>query len=250
MHNQNCFLTLTFSPAALIARGKVTCPMHQVSHGSSVCIRDLQLFWKRLRKESGIPLSYYACGEYGEKKGRPHYHACVFGLNFSDRTFYTRTSAGFNLFTSEVLTKTWAQGQAYIGDVTYESAGYTARYVMKKRKGAGKYDHYVDKKTGELKQPEFAVMSRRPGLGKSWYQKFRADVYPHGRKLVKGHEIASPRYYDGLFEREDPEGFARLKQSRTLLTQPFENTKLRLAVRQECLESRIKNLKRSLEEVL
>jgi len=71
-HDDNIFVTLTYNNENLPKDG-------------SLCLADLQKFMKRLRKKYGAGIRYFACGEYGEKLKRPHYHVCIFGLNFPMR---------------------------------------------------------------------------------------------------------------------------------------------------------------------
>ena len=78
-------------------------------------------------------IRFYMCGEYGERTARPHYHACIFGCDFADREYYKTTAAGYKLYTSETLAEIWQLGHATIGDVTFQSAAYVARYIMQKR---------------------------------------------------------------------------------------------------------------------
>ena len=154
LHADNCFITLTFDDSHL-------------SHTGTLITSDFQKFMKRLRKEfSGRRIRYFHCGEYGEKLGRPHHHACLFGFDFSDKVLWSVRS-NVKLYRSPTLDRIWGQGYCTIGDVNFESAAYVARYVTKKITGEVAVDHYkvgVDVSTGEVisKKPEFVTMSRRP----------------------------------------------------------------------------------------
>ena len=125
-------------------------------------------------------------GEYGSRRGRPHYHALIFNYDFPDRQFLRYSPAGERLFTSALLSKVWGFGYSSIGDVTFGSAAYVARYCVKKITGVGKDE--VDVETG-LKpyerldvysgvvsdvRSEYVTMSRRPGIGRLWYEKFKS----------------------------------------------------------------------------
>lgn len=149
---------------------------------------------------------YYYGGEYGEKYGRPHYHACIFGVDFADKIYDHSTDTGFRLYTSETLKKLWPHGDHLIGELTWESAAYTARYIMKKINGRRAAEHYLklDHETGELiqLQPEYNDMSRRPGIAATWLAKFMSDVYPHDHVIVRGHKTRPPRYYDKQLEKK------------------------------------------------
>lgn len=100
--------------------------------------RTLQLFFKRLRKQfPKSKIAYLACGEYGGRKMRPHYHALVYGLSesdFGDFEFLKSSPSGFPLYVSKSLDRLWGQGYCFIGtEVRKEVAGYVARYTFKKR---------------------------------------------------------------------------------------------------------------------
>lgn len=84
----------------------------------SLCTRDLQLFWKRLRKLHDrryvTDIRYYAVGEYGGRTARPHYHAIVFDC-WCDRLY----------------SDAWPHGNVHVGKVTNSSIAYVTGYVMK-----------------------------------------------------------------------------------------------------------------------
>lgn len=244
MHDSNLFLTLTYNDSNLPigSEGRTT-----------INKRDLQLFWKRMRK-AGFDLRYYAVGEYGDNTGRPHYHAIAFGLLLSDLRLYTRSN-GFNLYTSAILDKIWGLGNCWVGDVTFESCAYVARYVMKKLTGnhARLYEH-----EGIL--PEFALMSRgnpshpdsrfHGGIGSSFYSRYKSDMLPHDNTFIRGSvRISTPRYYLNKFSLSDPTSFNLLKQKRVLnaLEHAPENTPDRRIAREEVKLHKLKMLLRSFE---
>lgn len=200
LHEQNCFATLTYNDKNL---------PRTLQH------RDFQLFAKKLRKKHKF--RYYMCGEYGEQTARPHYHACLFGIDFTDKKHHS-VNNGNTLYTSDELANTWGLGHAILGKITFESAAYVARYCMKKITGPRAQQHYerVDKETGEIYhlQPEYNKMSNRPGIGKNWIRKYYDDVYPNGTVISRGHEVKSPRYYDKYLELIDPDAYHELKLTR------------------------------------
>lgn len=123
---------------------------------------------------------YYACGEYGDKTQRAHYHACVFGIDFKDKIHFRRIGE-HNLYISPLLNEIWGHGNTSVGNLTFETAAYTARYVMKKAIGKSLNNAYMnlDEETGELKklvQP-YAAMSLRPAIAKEWFKKYHRDMY-------------------------------------------------------------------------
>lgn len=243
LHEEKCFLTLTYDPAHLPPDG-------------SLDVTEFQRFMKRLRKKvSPTRIRFFHCGEYGEKLGRPHYHACLFNFDFLDKSLWS-VREGVSLYVSPILAELWPFGFSTIGDVTFESAAYVARYVMKKVTGAAAPVHY------EKKKPEYVTMSRRPGIGKGWYDKFKSDVYPHDFVVVNGVKVRPPKFYDSKFELTDPQMFSTLKARRvsrsTVKEESFNdvlgkmqvidaNCDARLAVKEEVLKSRINQLVRPLE---
>lgn len=196
MHEKNCFITLTFDQAHLESR---TNPL-------SLDVTEFQRFMKRLRKRYGKNIRFFHCGEYGDKNKRPHYHAIIFGMDFEDKSLWSNRD-GNKLYTSEQLQKLWRYGFSTIGDVTFQSAAYVARYIMKKHKGEGAEDHYTRwcPLTGEgtTVEPEYCTMSRRPGIGYDWLQEFKADVYPNDYIVINEHKVKPPRYYDSLLTEEE-----------------------------------------------
>lgn len=244
MHQSNVFLTLTYSPENLPKDG-------------SLNKKDFQNFMKKLRKKfPDQKLKYYMCGEYGEKNLRPHYHVCLFGLDFPDKKLW-KTYKGQQYFTSETLNKIWQKGYAVIGDVTFESAAYVARYISKKITGKKSLDHYTqyNKETGEIISellPEYNDMSRREGIGLTWIKKFFTDVYPSDQVIVNGRPCRPPKYYDKLLEKWRPMLLDEIKDKRRLkaLDHTENNTHDRLMVREQVQISKFKKLLRSMESEL
>lgn len=207
---------------------------------------------KKLRKRFGKGIRYFHCGEYGDELRRPHYHALIFGFDFEDKSLYRQNAQGDSLYTSEALSKEWGKGFCTTGDVTFQSAAYVARYVMKKRTGPQAEDHYkmIHPKTGEIvtQRPEYTTMSRRPGIGTGWLEKFKTDVYPGDFIILNGKRVRPPRWYDTVLERDDPKLFRELKRRRKLSTHLYadNNTPARLKVREKLQERRLERLERKL----
>ena len=158
------------------------------------------------------PIRFYVSGEYGDKRQRPHWHACIFNFDFSDRYFwrwskpneYGSSKVRYPIFRSPTLEELWPYGNSEIGSVTFESAGYCARYILKKITGEKSESFYriIDPDTGRIfdRRPEFCKMSTRPGIAEGWFRKFHSDVYPLDRVVLKGgREVKPPRYYDKKF---------------------------------------------------
>lgn len=239
LHFNNSFVTLTYSDEFLPADG-------------SLNLDHFQRFMKRLRKRFGEGIRFYHCGEYGEKFRRPHYHAIIFGLDFSDKKLW-KVNNGQPLYTSDVLSSIWTYGYAVIGSVTFESAAYVARYIMKKVTGPMANDYYtvVDGDTGEVfkLKPEYTTMSRRPGIASGWYDRFKGDCYPSDFIVHRGFKVKPPKYYDRLFEAEFPSDFAKIKRDRKVASKLHldNQTPDRLLVREEVTHARISKLVRNIE---
>lgn len=202
LYEDNCFITLTYNDENLPKDG-------------SLCLRDFQLFMKRLRKSSEKSIRYFHCGEYGEENtNRPHYHALLFNYDFSDKQPFSKRN-GYQTYTSNTLSELWRKGHALTGSLTFESAGYVARYTLKKVTGKDSGDYYG------VMQPPYATMSRRPGIGKGWFDKYSGDVYPIDRVIVNGVHTRPPRYYDNLLGKKDASTLAILKIKRENLNEKF-----------------------------
>jgi len=240
LHEDNSFITLTYNNENLPPDG-------------SLRLKDFQDFMKRLRARTGVRIRFFHCGEYGPKFGRPHYHACLFGYDFPDRVYF-KTVNKSRLYTSELLSSLWPVGFSTVGDVTFESAAYVARYIMKKVTGAKAEDHYwkIDEMTGEVSEvrPEYTTMSRRPGLASEWYEQFHDDVYPDDFVVLRGNTYRPPKFYDRRFEIADPDQYAALKERRqeSMRKHHANNTPERLAVREKVKRAQIAQLKRGYED--
>ena len=248
-HPRNVFLTLTYDNKHL-------------PEGRSLVYRDFQLFMKRLlvhadRKEKHHGIRFYMCGEYGETFGRPHYHSITFNYDFADKKLWRQTR-GNNIFTSETLTDLWGMGFCSIGSVTFQSAAYVSRYIMKKVTGEPAQAHYewIDPETGEVFQraPEFTHMSNggRGGLGgiaKAWFDKYHSDVFPHDFVVLNGKKVSPPRFYTNQYEILYPEEVERIKRLRKKRAAEHEhdNTPARRKVKAEVRDARLKLLKRTIE---
>lgn len=246
-HEHNAFLTLTYRDADLT--NGVSKKTGNVR--ATLVPADLQKFWKRLRidlhrKGRNLdvnPIRYFACGEYGDKRGRPHYHACVFGLYPEDAKLYS-VKNGNRIYSSESLDRIWTHGDVRIGDVTFESASYVARYMMKKHLGKDS-DYYEN----EGIEPEFVRMSRRPGIGAAWFDRFGAEVFPADRIIMRGHKAPPPRYYLSRLEQKDPiyaEAIKAKRESESKERGKYVEFK-RLKVKERVKKSRVKMLTRELE---
>ena len=194
-------------------------------------------------------IAFYMCGEYGTRTRRPHYHACIFGVDFADREYYKKNGNGDKLYTSATLADIWRLGNTITGDVTYQSAGYVARYIMQKQTGENeKIYEILDIETGEIikQKPEYNCMSRNPGIGRPWLMRYAADAYPTGKIIVRGSKMNTPRYYDNVIKEMDPVAHDMVRFGRELeaATAAAENTPARLKARETVLKAKLKLLPR------
>lgn len=232
----NCFVTLTYARDCLPPE-------------SSLCHVDFQLFMKRVRKHFRVPVRFYMCGEYGPLNQRPHYHACLFNVDFrSDRVPSGKSASGAVFYDSALLSRLWGHGRVSVQDLERETAGYCARYIMKKVLGpAAKqaYSFVDDDGVIHERKPEYAAMSLKPGIGAKWFEKFGRDVYPHDFVVAGGLKFSPPRYYDKLLKRSkaDMDGlvFARELRARDARV---DNTDDRRHVREVVHEAKVRELKR------
>lgn len=219
-HDSNYFITLTYDDDHI----------HFNDDGiGTLCKTDLQKFFKRLRKQTGQQIRYFACGEYGDNTKRPHYHAIIFGLKLDDLVpFGNNMNVQYQYFTSPTLTKIWKNGHVCVGEASWETAAYTARYVMKKLNGDESvlYDYLGIEK-------EFVLMSRKPGIARNYYDKLvNSDdgdnvCYANFLNISEnGKKFKKPKYFDRLFDIEYPVLSAEIKESQKKFIESTKRLKM------------------------
>lgn len=262
-YEENSFITLTYSDEHL-------------PRDMSLSLREFQLFAKRLRKRlSPRKIKIFHCGEYSPPRPkfippgdvhpdtipdglRPHYHAIIFGFDFPDKTLWS-VRDDIRVYSSDFLSDVWRKGFTTVGDLTFESAAYVARYTVKKLNG--KAAEKLDKRTGlrpyERVCPttgqiievakEYATMSN--GIGLDFYNKYTDDIYPADHVVINGYETRPPRYYDDLYDASSPIQMEEIKSRRVdqMSRHVADNTPDRLKQREKVKMAQIKILKR--EEV-
>lgn len=226
-HRMSIFGTFTFAPEFL--------------GNGSLSKRPWQLFAKRARFELG-PFRYFVAAEYGDQFGRPHFHPILFGQGFLEDRYVWRRQGRIEYFRSPTLERLWADpetgrplGHVEFSEVTFASAQYVAGYTLKKlRKHAPEGEHREEPgpmglgpyirphpKTGEPVEVEreFALMSRRPGIGAEWAERW-------GREAVADDEVrlgagpdeskarAVPRFFRERFATDFPEWGEELAEDR------------------------------------
>lgn len=254
MWDENCFITLTYDNAHVT---------------DTLRYEDFKLFMKKLRKGVGCVIKgclhdessdcksvrFFCCGEYGDDFQRPHFHACIFGTNFgSDRIIFKRSGGGFDIFRSARLESLWGMGFSSVGELTFESAAYVARYVCKKvtgeKEAISRRYRKVDVETGEItmRQPELAHMSLKPGIGAKWFEKYKGEVFPLDRVIARGVPSKPPKYYDYLAKCNDAGMMEDVKDQRVVRAiARGDNGEERLTVKEIVAKARLKAFKRELK---
>lgn len=253
---KNCFITLTYKDSCLPEFGSLYKP-------------DFQRFMYNLRAHAGPGVRVYWCGEYGTvcsscsfskyrckcpkflpTIGRPHYHALLFNFDFDDKKVW-KMSGQFPIYRSSLLEKLWDKGHSSVGELTYDSAAYVARYTTKKISGEKAPERYGPQycpyppespivegqvlKGRFLKIPEFGHPSSRPGLGKSHFLRYWREIYENDSVIFKGRECKPPRYYDKMLEKHFPEEWKLVKRRRRVKLQslPEIESTSRLLIREK-----------------
>lgn len=238
-----CFITLTYNKESL-------------PNPPTLVKKHMQDFWKRLRRYhhyhgTGSKIKYFQCGEYGGNTNRPHYHAIIFGLDFADKKRFKKGKRGDQLYTSAKLDELWGHGFCSIGAVSPKSAGYVARYSLKKINGEAAEEHYtyVDEKTGEISilAKEFVAVSQ--GVGKRHFEDYKEQMYLRDSCILDGKEAPIPKYYDRLLGSENAEWLERVKAKRVKQAKlrAADNTPQRLMIREAVKKAQTLLLTRNLD---
>lgn len=271
-HKESYFVTLTYNDEHVPIAYYPDPSTGEVHESKTLVKRDWQLFMKRLRKicagrPGGDQIRFFMCGEYGSKTFRPHYHAIIFGLHLDDLKLFSQRKLGdkiYNYYTSETLQKAWSVleyrqdkreriplGHVLVGNVTWETCAYVARYVLKKHYGADAHVYSDFNLT-----PEFTLMSRRPGIGRQWYDD-HPDFYDYDFINLStpdgGKKVRPPKYFDRLFDLDNHEEMLALKEKRQKYAEEQKKSILSstnlsyeqiLEVKERNFKDRIKRLKR------
>lgn len=235
-HSVNSFVTLTYDDVHLPS-------------DLGIDYRHFQLFMKRLRK-TGRKARFFCAGEYGSITKRPHLHALLFGVGFSNLK-----ECGKSLYRSAELESLWPYGFSSIGEVNSASAAYCAKYAVKGLGAKVKDEQYrrVDGDTGEVwyVPPEKGRMSLKPAIGYKWFQKYWRDVYVarDGVVLPGGQVVPPPKYYDRLLDQScgvllEEKQFDRYVNSKRFAE---DCSPERLLVREQCALARSKRIQERLK---
>lgn len=222
---------------------------------------DLSSFLKRLRRhceyhDISDGIRFYACGEYGTKTFRPHYHVILYGLDLNEYdklSPWMKSKSGYWTWRSPLLEKLWKSGYVVVSPISWDTCAYTARYVMKKVGGLSA-DDYI--KNGV--EPEFVVMSRKPGIGREYFDKNYKSIYEYDEVFIKsadgGRKGKPPKYFDKLYEHIEPEKYKDIKLTRREISEKARELKIKksgmkfediLEIEEEILKKKVKLLVRS-----
>lgn len=206
-HQTAYFITLTYDDDHIIRGNKLA---------YTLVPEDVTNFMKRLRKEQSTrtdtKIRFFLAGEYGSETHRPHYHLIVYDWipPENDLVFLKNSFSGNKYLYSLTLNKLWTHGFNVVADVCWKSCAYVARYILKKHKGT---DSNVYEDLGI--EPEFSRMSRRPGIGKEYYDAYAKDMLSQGYvQMPDGLCAPIPRYFDPFFEIDYPKEYEKLSDDR------------------------------------
>lgn len=274
LYKNNSFLTLTLDNEHLPKD-------HNLDH------EIFKKFLKKLRIKLHHKIRYFMCGEYGGeleninnqwiwdrtkyKEPKPefpraHYHALIFNFTPRDGEVMYKNHMQQEVLVSNFLNRTWKNGHVSYGAVSWQSAAYVARYLMKKQNSNKKTEFVAkygqplyDKETGEKLQnhptkPEYSQGSTQPAIGKYWYDKYKfTDCFNQGFLLGKPPEYSKqriPRYYWDLLKTEDINLFNRYKRvamnKEVESKKAIQNTYEQQDTRERILQIKTKKLKRNI----
>lgn len=248
LHDDNCFLTLTFSDDGLALR-----ELQHETHPFDLAMGDWQRFAKRLRKqlnkEGRGKFRFFQVGEYGDQEKRPHYHALIFGQGLRDETDKWKDDMGHPAWTSRIVEKCWPYGFHEIKEATPESISYVCKYVQKKLYGKKRTaaNERIDLQTGEQTtvRDELASMSRGgdlKGIGWGWWDKYKHETFPDDFVVLKGQKKPVPKYYYKQLEKENPKLHEEVREERIKSTagRAADNTPERRLVRDKVTKGKTK----------
>jgi hypothetical protein len=216
MHEENCFITLTYND-------------DKIPNNGTLVKKDHQDFMKRLRERfPEKTIRYLHCGEYGDLRARPHYHTLLFGIDLRKwgriiknewHLWPWKKINDVQYYRSTKLEETWPAGNSMVGALNFESAAYVARYSLKKcTSHTDKNFFYTveDEKTGELTRitEEYITMSRHPGIAKPFYEKYKNQIFKGDFVIARGQKMKPPKFYMGQYEIDEPEKAKTVKANR------------------------------------
>lgn len=183
-HEEACFVTLTYNDES-------------IPNGWNFDKSHCQKFLKSIRKRTGKKVRFFLSSEYGDKNGRPHYHAILFGVGVGD----------INSLEAAWSDKGRSRGFVTVYTVNRERCNYVAKYTTKKLMGESA-SYY--KEAGVT--PEFCLSSRRPGIGADYVKEFGHEFGTRGYLVCKGSKHPIPRYFKKRLAIDDPVALQNLAE--------------------------------------
>lgn len=242
MHDNSQFVTLTYDEEHIPPGANLLKPDVQ---------KFFKRLRKHLTENNQPKVRFMYCGEYGPKTSRPHYHAIIWGLNLTDLQYKLTSDKGNTEYSSDTLSTLWPHGTCTASNVTFATCSYVAGYMLKDtvnrhqnvRNAAVKDGHnYVgnyqktekaidaegnitkialpyenlDVSTGEITTRErpYANYSSKPGIGRSWLEKYYKDCFPSDTIHHDGTAFPIPGYYYRALENIDPDLFLEVQANR------------------------------------
>lgn len=230
-YEQNYFVTITYDDDHITKKDEVITEegityteIDELEWNGTLVPKELTQFIKNVRqimkrKYNQDGIRFMAAGEYGEENRRPHYHIIFFNLNLPVETFYNPRVSWNNdvYYQNTIIEQAWGKGISNICEANWNNIAYTARYITKKINGKESEDFYAAQ--GEEK--EFFRVSRMPGIGEGYYRKHKEEIYKNDEIIIRNkkgvHTVKPPKYFDMLYERENPDEFKKIKKRREKL---------------------------------
>lgn len=213
------FVTCTYDDEHLQTHRTVNTETGELFEGASLSKEDHQKFMYMIRAKYGSQVKYVVAGEYGSKSGRPHLHYIMFGLPLDQTQLTEKTLNGMNqpVWRCKELERMWwdaknkmPKGRVVVGRVDWRSCAYVARYALKK---AWKKDLNWYHAQGII--PEFIIWSN--GIGREYFNKNKDKIYETDSIPLSTHlgtALKTPKSYDRILEKMDPELFEQIKAKR------------------------------------
>lgn len=233
------FLTITYNDENLPTKTTKNEKTGEIIQGCTLKKEDLTLFMKRLRrhyeyKYNHQGIRFYAAGEYGETTQRPHYHICIFNMPIHTELVKVKNNKlGQAIWTNKEIEEIWGKGFIALAKQSWETAAYTARYMLKKQKGDSAEWYYNSKAI----IPEFTQMSRKPGIGREYYELNKEEIYKNDEiALKKGKKVQTikpPRYYDTLYDIDNHDMMEEIKLNRRINAEKKLETELSHTTKKE-----------------
>jgi len=221
---ENCFLTLTYNDQNLgdnklnyqhiqkFMKGLRNSRFSELLNEMfpSLPQKEQRTQWNQLPQErkkelyEKIQTSVFVAGEYGARTKRAHWHLLIFNWRPKDSSPKYTSERGDKVYTADSLGELWPYGNSEFGDLTFESAGYCARYAAKK---------LVHGKDQEHEYKPICKRSSKNAIGKRWIEKNWKDCFTNGYLIFhKGNEYIKcgiPRYYEKWLQKYQPEAWTK-----------------------------------------